>query len=73
MGRRKGKIHQVRQVEMITICDTEAYMPYVLNILLCTHCLNNFMRDNQHYQEPKMSKMRDFKLYKSRDALNEDF
>jgi hypothetical protein len=31
------------------------------------------MKDNQHYQEPKMSKMRDFKLYKSRDALYVDF
>jgi hypothetical protein len=31
------------------------------------------MKDNQHYQEPKMSKMRDFKLCKSRDALHEDY
>ncbi len=31
------------------------------------------MKDNQYYQEPKMSKMRDFKLYKSCDALHEDF
>ncbi len=31
------------------------------------------MKDNQHSQEPKMSKMRDFKLYKSRDALHEGF
>jgi hypothetical protein len=31
------------------------------------------MKDNQHYQEPKMSKTRDFKLYKSRDALHEAF
>ncbi len=60
-------------MEMNTICDTETYMPCVLNSLLCTHYLNNFMKDNQHYQEPKMPKMRDFKLYKSRDALNEDF
>ena len=58
---------------MNTICDTETYMPCVLNSLLCMHCLNNFMKDNQHYQEPKMSKMRDFKLYKSCDALHEDF
>jgi hypothetical protein len=47
-------------------------MPCVLNNLLRRHCLNNFMKDNQHYQEPKVSKMRDFKLYKSCDALNED-
>jgi hypothetical protein len=31
------------------------------------------MKYNQQYQEPKMSKMRDFKLYKSHDALHEDF
>ncbi len=61
------------KAEMNTICDTETYMPCVLNSLLCTHCLNNFMKDNQHYQEPKMSKMRDLKLYKSPDALHEDF
>jgi hypothetical protein len=58
---------------MNTRCDTETYMPCVLNSLLCTHCLNNFMKDNQHYQEPKMSKMRDFKLYKNRDAFYENF
>jgi hypothetical protein len=70
----KGKkIIKFIKAEMNTICDTETYMPCVLNSLLCMHCLNNFMKDNQHNQEPKMSKMRDFKLYKSRDALNEDF
>jgi hypothetical protein len=31
------------------------------------------MKDNQHYQVPTMSKMRDFKLYESCDALHEDF
>ncbi len=31
------------------------------------------MKDNQHYQEPKLTKMRDFKVYKSHDALHEDF
>jgi hypothetical protein len=31
------------------------------------------MNNNQHYQEPKLSKMRDFKLYKSCDVLYEDF
>ncbi len=31
------------------------------------------MKDNQHYQELKMSKMSDFKLYKSCDAFYEDF
>jgi hypothetical protein len=59
---------------MNTICDTETYMLCVLNSLLCMHCLNNFMKVNQHYQQTKMSKIRDFKLYKSsRDVLKEDF
>jgi hypothetical protein len=71
-GEREKFIKYVK-VEMNTICDTETYMPCVLNSLLPTHCLNNFMKDNEHYQEPKMSKMMDFKLYKSRDALHEDF
>ncbi len=71
-GEREKIIKHVK-AEMNTICDTETYMPCVLNSLLCTHCLNNFMKGNQHYQEPKMSKMRDFKLYKSRDALHKDF
>ncbi len=71
-GEREKFVKYVK-AEMNTICDTETYMPCVLNSLLRTHCLNNFMKDNQHYQEPKMSKMRDFKLYKSLDALHEDF
>jgi hypothetical protein len=50
-----------------------SFMPCILSSFLCTHCLNNFMKDNQHYQEPNMSKMRDFKLYKSCDALHEEF
>ncbi len=71
-GEREKFIKYVK-AEMNTICDTEIYMPCILNSLLCMHCLNNFMKDNQHYQEPEMSKMRDFKLYKSRDALHEVF
>ncbi len=71
-GEREKFIKYVK-AEMNTICDTETYMPCALNSLLCMHCLNNFMKDNQHYQEPNISKMRDFKLYKSRDALHEDF
>jgi hypothetical protein len=71
-GEREKFIKYVK-AEMNTIWDTETYMPCVLNSLLCMHCLNNFMTDNQHYQESKMLKMRDFKLYKSCDALHEDF
>ncbi len=71
-GEREKFIKYVK-AEMNTICDTETYMPCVLNSLLRTHCLNNFMKYNQHYQDPKMSKIRDFKLYKCCDALYEDF
>ncbi len=49
----RGKFIKYVKVEMNTICDTETCMPCVLNSLLHMHCLNNFMKDNQHYQEPK--------------------
>ncbi len=42
------KIIKYIKAEMNTICDSETYMPCVLNSLLCTHCLNNLMKDNQH-------------------------
>jgi hypothetical protein len=32
---------------MNTICDTETSMSGVLNNLLCMHCLDNFMKNNQ--------------------------
>jgi hypothetical protein len=58
---------------MNTICDTETFMSSVLNNLLCTHCLGNFMKNNQYYEDTTLSKTRDFKLYKSREAFEEDF
>ena len=61
------------KAEMNTIYDTETYMTGVLNSLLRTHCLHSFMKDNQYYQGKKMSKMRQFQIYKSRDAFYEDF
>jgi hypothetical protein len=60
-------------MEMNTICDTETFMYGVLNVLLCTHCLDNFMKYNQYYEDIKSSKTRDFKLYKSREAFVENF
>jgi hypothetical protein len=54
-GEREKFIKYVK-AEMNTICDTETYMPCVLNSLLCTHSLNYFMKDNQQYQEPKIFK-----------------
>ncbi len=53
-GEREKFIKYVK-AEMNTICYTDTYMPCVLNSLLRRHCLNNFMKNNQHYQEPKMS------------------
>ena len=71
-GEREKFIKYVK-AEMNTIYDTETYMTGVLNSLLRTHCLHSFMKDNQYYQGKKMSKMRQFQIYKSRDAFYEDF
>jgi hypothetical protein len=71
-GEREKFIKYVK-AEMNTICQSETYMSGVLNNLLRTHCLHNFMRDNHYYHEQKTSKTRDFKIYKSRKALMEDF
>ncbi len=58
---------------MNAICDTETFMSNVLNNLLCMHCLDNFMKNNQYYEDTKLPKTRDFKLYKNREAFEEDF
>ncbi len=73
MGRRTGKIIKYVNAEMNTICDTETFMSGVLNNLLCMHCLENFTKNNQYYEDTKSSKMRNFKLYKSCEAFEEDF
>jgi hypothetical protein len=59
--------------QLRSIYDTETFMSSVLNNLLCTHCLENFMKNNQYYEDTKLSIMRDFKLYKSCEAFGEDF
>ncbi len=59
-GERETFIKYVK-AEMNTICNTKTYMSGVMNNLLCTHCLHSFMKDNQHYHEPKTSKTKDFK------------
>jgi hypothetical protein len=58
---------------MNTICDTETFMSSVSNNLLGAHCLDNFMKNNQYYEDTKLTKLRNFKLYKSRKAFEEDF
>jgi hypothetical protein len=67
------KLIKYHKAEMNTICDTKTFMYGVLNNLLCMHCLDNFMKNNQNYEDTKSSKMRDFNLYKSHEAFEEDF
>ncbi len=37
------------------------------------HCLGEAMKNNQYYEDTKLSKTRDFKLYKSCEAIEEVF
>jgi hypothetical protein len=67
------KIIEFVKEEMSTICDTETFMSGLLNNLLCMHCLDDFMKNNQYYEDMKSSKKRDFKHYKSCEAFDEDF
>jgi hypothetical protein len=46
-GREWEKFIKYVKAEMNTICDTETFMSSVLNNLLCTHCLDNSMKNNQ--------------------------
>ena len=48
-------------------------MSGVLTNLLYMHCLDSFMKNDQYYEETKLSETRDFKLCKSREAFEEDF
>jgi hypothetical protein len=61
------------KAEMNTLCDTKTFMSSVLKSLLCTCCLDNFTKNNQYYEDTKLSKTRDLKLCKSREAFEEDF
>jgi hypothetical protein len=58
---------------MNTICDTETFMSSVFNNLFHMHWLDNFTKNNQYYENTKLSKTSDFKLYKSCKAFMEDF
>ncbi len=58
---------------MNTIQDTEKYMSGVLNNLLWTHCLNNFMKENHFFQEASVSKTREFKVYSNRKEFLDNF
>jgi hypothetical protein len=59
-GEREKFIKYVK-AEMNIIHDTEKYMSGVLNNLLCTHCLNNFMKEfffSRKPQSPKLGNLR---------------
>ncbi len=58
---------------MNTIHDTEKYMSGVLNNLLRMHCLNNFMKENQFFQEASVSKTREFKVYSNHKEFINNF
>ncbi len=64
--REREKFIKYVKAEMNTIQDTKKYMSGVLNNLLQTHCLNNFMKENQFFQEASVSKTREFKVYSNR-------
>ena len=58
---------------MNTIFDTESYMPGVLNKFLRANCLNDFMENNQYYQEKQYYKTRNFKVYDDYKDLENNF
>ena len=48
-------------------------MSGVLNNLLQMHCLNNFMKENQFFQEASVSKTREFTVYSNREEFINNF
>ncbi len=58
---------------MNTIFDTEIYKPGVLNKFLRANCLNDFMENNQYYQEKQYYKTRNFKVYDDYKDLENNF
>jgi hypothetical protein len=71
----EGEWEKIKYVkaEINTICDAETFMSGVLNNLLCRHCLENFTKNSQNHEDTTLSKMREFKLYNSHEAFEEDF
>jgi hypothetical protein len=71
-GEREKFIKYVKK-EMHTICDTETFMPRVLNKFLCNNKINDFLKKNQFHDELKYSKTRNFRIYKNYKDLNDNF
>lgn len=71
-GEREKFIKYVKK-EMNTICNTEKYMPGVLNRFLCNNKMNDFVRENQLHEELVYSKTRNFRVYKDFTDLNDNF
>ena len=71
-GEREKFIKYIKK-EMTTICNTETYMPGVLNKFLCNHKMDEFLKQNQLYDEVKYSKTRNFRVYKNFNDLNHNF
>ena len=58
---------------MTTICNTETYMPGVLNKFLCNNKMNDFLKQNQLHEDLKYFKTRNFRVYKNFNDLNNNF
>jgi hypothetical protein len=69
----REKFIKYLKAEMNTIQDTKKYMSGVLNNPLQTHCLNNFMKENQFFQEASVSKTREFKVYSNCEKFINNF
>ena len=71
-GEREKVIKYVKK-EMNTICNTDTYMPGVLNRFLCNNKMHDFLRENQLHEELIYSKTRNFRVYKDFKDLNDNF
>ena len=71
-GEREKFIKFVKK-EMNTICNTETYMPGVLNKFLCNNKMHDFLQQNQLHEDLKYFKTRNFRVYKNYNDLNNNF
>ena len=58
-GEREKFIKYVKK-EMNTICNTDTYMPHVLNKFLCTNKMNDYLKTNQLHEDRNLSKQGNF-------------
>lgn len=71
-GEREKYIKYVKK-EIHTICNTEKFMPGVLNKILCNNKMNDFLSMNQFHKATSYSKTRNFKVYKDYKELIDNF